>query len=187
MGKNPAGKRPSFAAWMALAPCSLVFPATRCRILSSAAALTRSLTRAGPSASSPYASGGSIVIAALPLDPPIAGKGEGRGRTRNGKEFAGEGKLEEREQKAERAMGVVTAVRTGAQLYASSGQLPRRGRGGTPHDARSTGETESPQTHHRSTLSRAGRTFWTHDASSGPDGPRRARHGPGGYCRPSGN
>ena len=35
-------------------------------------------------------------------------------------------------------------------------------------------------------VSRAGRTFWTHDASTGPDGPRRARHGPGGYCRPSG-
>ena len=87
----------------------------------------------------------------------------------------------------------MTAVRTGAQLYTPSEQLPRRGRGergergGTPHYARfhrrnQVAATSSPG----DACPAAGLQFWAHDASPSPNGSRRAHHGPGGYCRPSG-
>ena len=68
-------------------------------------------------------------------------------------------------------------------LYITSERFPRRR--GSHHDAHLLRRSrDAPTARH---VSRAGRTLWAHDASPAPPGPRRARHGPGGYCQPSKN
>jgi hypothetical protein len=75
------------------------------------------------------------------------------------------------------------SLRSRCRIYVASGRLPRRG--GARHDAHLLRRSRDAATARH--VSRAGRTLWAHDDSPAPARPRRARHGPGGYCRPSRN
>jgi hypothetical protein len=73
--------------------------------------------------------------------------------------------------------------RSRCRFYVTSGRFPRRG--GAPHDAHLLRRSRDAVTARH--VSRAGRTLWAHDDSPPSAGPRRAHHGPGGYCQPSKN
>jgi hypothetical protein len=73
------------------------------------------------------------------------------------------------------------SLRARGRLYVVSGQLPRRG--GARHDAHLLRRSRDAAVALH--VSRAGRTLWAHDDSPASAGPRRAHHGPGGYCQPS--
>jgi hypothetical protein len=82
-----------------------------------------------------------------------------------------------------RKCGVTAARAAVAGFMSLQGSFQKRG--GAPHDAHLLRRSRDAVT--ACHVSRAGRTLWAHDGSPAPAGPRRAHHGPGGYCQPSKN
>ena len=89
---------------------------------------------------------------------------------------------------ARKQMNTVTAICSLRESFISSGELLRCNVGG-PHVCTRYRQGERGTLRAAIVLhvSWAGRTLWAHDASPASTRHKRAHHGPGGYCRLSGN